>query len=68
MGAEGPQRRTLFGTPKRQAVGSNPDGITILPTRFDRFVLKKDDCEAGRIFLFQDTTKRKNLLTEDSPC
>ena len=38
-----------------------------MPTRFDRFVLKKDDCEAGRIFLFQDTTKHKNPLTEDGP-
>lgn len=30
MGAEGFKRRTLFGTPKRQAVGSTPAGITNL--------------------------------------
>ena len=47
-------------------MGSNPAGITILPARFDSLP-SKGNCEAGRIFLFQDTTKHKNLLTEDGP-
>ena len=29
---------------------------------------QKGNCEAGRIFLFRDTTKRKNLLTGEDPC
>ena len=28
MGIRGSQRRTLFGTPKQQAVGSTPAGFT----------------------------------------
>ena len=54
--------------PKRNVARSNRAGIAILPTRFDRFALKKGNCEAGRIFLFRDTTKRKNLLTGEDPC
>ena len=41
-GVEEPQRRTLFGTPKRQAVGSNPAGCANLEE-------KSPDLEAKRV-------------------
>ena len=57
--------RTLFASPKRQAVGSNPAGITILPTRFNRFALKKATVKLVGFFFFWMPLNEKNLLTED---
>ena len=54
--------------PKRNVARSNRAGIAILPTRFDRFAFKKATVKLVGFFFFQDTTKRKNLLTEDSLC
>lgn len=54
-------------TPKRQAVGSNPAGITILPTRFDRFALKKATVKLVGFFFFRTLPNTKNLLTEGGP-
>ena len=62
------QRRTLFRSPKRQAVGSNPAGITILPTRFDRFAPKKATVKLVGFFFFRTLPNTKNLLTEGGPC
>ena len=45
--------------PKRQAVGSNPAGITILPTRFDRFALKKATVKLVGFFFFTTLRNRK---------
>ena len=54
--------------PKRNVARSNRAGIAILPTRFDRFALKKATVKLVGFFFFQDTTKHKNLLTEEGPC
>ena len=55
-------------SPKRQAVGSNPAGITILPTRSDRFAFKKATVKLVGFFFFKVLPNTKNLLTEDDPC
>ena len=56
-------KRTMYEaarhTPKRQAVGSNPAGITILPTRFDRFALKKATVKLVGFFFFTTLRNRK---------
>ena len=58
----------VFSSPKRQAVGSNPAGITILPTRSDRFALIRVTVKLVGLFFFRTLWNTKKLLTEDSPC
>ena len=66
MGVDGFQRRTLFGTPKRQAVGSNPAGITILPTR-SKDLPSKGSRGSGSFFAFMAQQNAKKLLTKLRP-
>jgi hypothetical protein len=39
-----------------------------LPTRFDRFALKKATVKLVGIFFFGTLRNEKNLLTENDPC
>lgn len=57
--------RTLFASPKRQAVGSSPAGITILPTRSTDLSSKKTTVKLVGFFFFTVLWNTKNLLTED---
>ncbi len=54
--------------PKRNVARSNRAGIAILPTRFDRFALKKATVKLVGFFFFGTLRNAKNLLIEDDTC